>query len=73
MATSYRLRGLLLGAEGERATEVFVDGGVFVDAPSGDVETLVDGGVLVPGLVDAHCHVGLGPDGPVPPAETGTR
>ncbi len=41
-----------------------VDGGVFIDAGPG-AETLVDGGFLVPGLVDAHCHVGLGPDGAV--------
>ncbi|WNV89895.1 amidohydrolase family protein [Umezawaea sp. Da 62-37] len=27
--------------------------------------TVVDGGYLLPGLVDAHCHVGLGPQGPV--------
>jgi imidazolonepropionase-like amidohydrolase len=26
---------------------------------------VVDGGFLVPGLVDAHCHVGLGPQGGV--------
>jgi imidazolonepropionase-like amidohydrolase len=27
--------------------------------------TVFDGGFLVPGLVDAHCHVGLGPGGAV--------
>ena len=28
-------------------------------------ETVFDGGWIVPGLVDAHCHVGLGAHGPV--------
>jgi imidazolonepropionase-like amidohydrolase len=61
----YRLRGTLLGADGALDTELHVDGGVFVDGRPG-ASTLVDGGFLVPGLVDAHCHVGLGPDGAVP-------
>ncbi len=63
----YRLRGVSLGAGGaERQVELFVDdAGVLVDGPSAGAETLVDGGWIVPGLVDAHCHVGLGPRGPV--------
>lgn len=28
-----------------------------------DAETVFDGGWIIPGLVDAHCHVGLGPGG----------
>ena len=32
--------------------------------PVADAETVLDGGWILPGLVDAHCHVGLGPDGP---------
>ncbi|HSU11308.1 MAG TPA: amidohydrolase family protein, partial [Pseudonocardia sp.] len=61
----YRLRGRLLGPAGADEVELHVDGGVFVD-PGLGADTLVDGGFLVPGLVDAHCHVGLGPDGAVP-------
>jgi imidazolonepropionase-like amidohydrolase len=64
----HRLRGTLLGPAGADEVEFHVDGGVFVDAGPG-AETLVDGGFLVPGLVDAHCHVGLGPDGAVPLGE----
>lgn len=61
-----RLRGVLLGPDGGRDTEVLVDAdGRFTDDPLPGAQTLVDGGFLVPGLVDAHCHVGLGPDGPV--------
>ena len=37
-------------------------------APGADVTTLE--GWVLPGLVDAHCHVGLGPDGPVDRAAT---
>lgn len=59
----YRLRGVLLPEE--RDTELYVDAsGVLVDELA-DAETLIDGGWIVPGLVDAHCHVGLGPSGPV--------
>ena len=29
-----------------------------------DAVTVVDGGWIIPGPVDAHCHVGLGADGP---------
>jgi imidazolonepropionase-like amidohydrolase len=32
--------------------------------PVADAETVFDGGWIIPGLVDAHCHVGLGPGGP---------
>ena len=32
--------------------------------PVADAETVFTNGWIVPGLVDAHCHVGLGPDGP---------
>jgi len=66
----YRLRGVLLGPgaadDAEVEAEFFVDdAGVLVDGPLPGAETLVDGGWIVPGLVDAHCHVGLGPSGPV--------
>jgi imidazolonepropionase-like amidohydrolase len=58
----YRLRGVLL--PDEREVELFVDAsGVLVEGPVSDAETVVDGGWIVPGLVDAHCHVGLAPSG----------
>lgn len=31
--------------------------------PVADADTVFDGGWIIPGLVDAHCHVGLGPHG----------
>ena len=61
-----RLSGPLLPS-GEHTT-LEVDRGVVVAVgtgwvPADDVPTVR--GWLVPGLVDAHCHIGLGPGGPV--------
>ncbi|WP_018179635.1 amidohydrolase family protein [Jongsikchunia kroppenstedtii] len=38
-----------------------VDGVLTDQRPAGEVETVVDGGWLLPGLVDAHNHVGIAP------------
>ncbi len=54
-------------ASGEVATapEAWVVGGrITYERPAAAADATIDGWVL-PGLVDAHCHVGLGPDGPV--------
>lgn len=59
----YRLRGVLL--PGGEPTEIFVRDGVVGPESDPGAETIVDGGWIMPGLVDAHCHVGLGPDGAV--------
>jgi imidazolonepropionase-like amidohydrolase len=59
----YRLRGVLLPEEHD--VELFVDDtGMLVEELPG-AETLIDGGYIVPGLVDAHCHIGLGEHGAV--------
>lgn len=39
--------------------------GVLSAEPVAGAETVFDGGWILPGLVDAHCHVGLGPAGPI--------
>ncbi|MCY7341701.1 MAG: amidohydrolase family protein [Pseudonocardia sp.] len=68
----YRLRGILLPSGID--TELFVDAaGNLVDGPFPGAETLIDGGWIVPGLVDAHCHVGLGRSGPVSLDEAETQ
>ena len=59
----WRLRGVLLPA-GEPA-ELWVADGVLVPGPVDGATTLCDGGWIMPGLVDAHCHVGLGRGGAV--------
>ena len=43
--------------------------GVLSAEPVPGAETVFDGGWILPGLVDAHCHVGLGPAGPIEMAE----
>jgi imidazolonepropionase-like amidohydrolase len=54
-----------VGLPDEEPIELWiVDGRISRDPVSG-AETAFDGGWILPGLVDAHCHVGLGPQGPV--------
>jgi imidazolonepropionase-like amidohydrolase len=60
------VKGRILAGPDDVRDELWVVGGrISYDRPAGgrDVRT-VEGWVL-PGLVDAHCHVGLGPHGPV--------
>ena len=60
------LTGPLLVGPDEEVGEAWVVGGrLTLTRPAGATTTL-DGWVL-PGLVDAHCHVGLGAHGVVPP------
>jgi imidazolonepropionase-like amidohydrolase len=57
------VRAIVLPAGEQR--DLYVAGGQVVDSlPPG--AALIDGGWVLPGLVDAHSHVGMGPDGAVP-------
>lgn len=56
-----RGRGL---PDGEPVEWWIVDG-VLSDYAVSDAQTVFDGGWIVPGLVDAHCHIGLGEHGAV--------
>ncbi len=47
--------------------ELWVDDGVIRTEPVRDATTVATGTWLLPGLVDAHCHVGLESQGAVPP------
>jgi imidazolonepropionase-like amidohydrolase len=59
-----RLTGTVLPS-GEQQ-EIHVRGGLVIDRPAAaDVTTVSDGGWIVPGLVDAHCHIGLDRQGAV--------
>ncbi|SHG08524.1 amidohydrolase family protein [Streptoalloteichus hindustanus] len=49
--------------------DLWVVNGRVRTRPAPGATTVSDGGYLVPGLVDAHCHVGIGPAGPVNLAE----
>ena len=55
--TALHMRGVVL-PEGEERDLWIVNGRIRTEAVPG-AETIVDGGFLVPGLVDAHCHVGI--------------
>jgi imidazolonepropionase-like amidohydrolase len=61
--SALKFRGVVL-PDGESRDLYVVDGKVTYE-PVASAE-LVAEGWIVPGLVDAHCHVGLDPDGAVP-------
>jgi len=62
--TRLHLNGVLLpdGA----SVDLWVVDGLIRTEPVADAVTVCRGAWLLPGLVDAHCHVGLGADGAVP-------
>lgn len=45
--------------------DLWVADGKVVEGPVADAVTISDPCWVLPGLVDAHCHIGLGPDGAV--------
>ena len=47
--------------------DLWVVDGLIRTEPVAEAVTVCRDAWLLPGLVDAHCHVGLGPDGAVPP------
>ena len=65
MTDALHVRGVFLPDEVERDAWV-LDGRLTFDRPSGDVQTVASGGWVLPGFIDAHCHVGLAPNGHVP-------
>ncbi len=60
-APALHLSGVVLPEGGHRDLWVR-DGRITLERVPG-AETVSRGGWLLPGLVDAHCHVGIGPDG----------
>ena len=56
---------VLVGPDDLRDELWVVDGRISYDRPVGTGDVLTVDGWTLPGLVDAHCHVGLGPQGPV--------
>jgi len=67
----YRLRGVVL--PDDEPTEFWVHRGLISTTAVAGAQTLCDGGWIMPGLVDAHCHVGIGATGPVELAESLTQ
>ena len=58
---------VLVGPEEVREQVWVVDGRVTFEPPPAGVEVETVSGYVLPGLVDAHCHVGLESTGGVPP------
>nr|WP_218888860.1 amidohydrolase family protein [Saccharopolyspora hordei] len=57
------LRGVVLPDGAHR--DLWIRDGRISLEPVPGAETVFDGGFVLPGLVDAHCHIGIGPEGPV--------
>ena len=60
---AYHVRGRSL-PDGE-PVQWWIADGLLRAEPVRGAETIFDGGWIIPGLVDAHCHIGLGPQGAV--------
>ena len=63
-AARLHLQGTVLPDGDER--DLWVVDGRISTTPVADAETVTTGGWVLPGLVDAHCHVGLDASGAVP-------
>jgi len=61
MSGPLHVRGVFLPDETER--DLYVLDGRLTFEPVSGAETVAGAGWVVPGLVDAHCHIGLGPGG----------
>jgi imidazolonepropionase-like amidohydrolase len=59
--TVWHVRGVFLPDEQERDAWI-VDGRLTFERVGG-AETLINRGWIIPGFVDAHCHVGMSPSG----------
>lgn len=55
-----------VGLPDETPTELWIVDGRISTEPVAGADTVFDGGWIIPGLVDAHCHVGLGNGGEIP-------
>jgi imidazolonepropionase-like amidohydrolase len=55
------VRGVVLPDDEER--DLWIRDGFLTEEPVPGAETVADRGWIVPGLVDCHCHIGLGPHG----------
>ena len=61
MAGALHLRGIFLPDEAERDAWI-VDGRLTFERVTG-AETVSTGGWVLPGFIDAHCHIGITPNG----------
>ena len=59
--SAWHLQGVVF--PGTEPTDLWVRDGVISAEPIPGAETIASGVWILPGLVDAHCHIGLGADG----------
>lgn len=55
-----------VGLPDETDLELWIVDGRLSTEPVAGADTAFDGGWIIPGMVDAHCHVGLGNHGEIP-------
>ena len=55
------VRGVLLPDDTQ--TDIWLVGDRVTLSPVPGAVTVADGGFILPGLVDAHCHLGIAPGG----------
>ncbi len=66
MSATLHVRGTVVLDDDREVGDLWVVGGrVTFERPTSPGEVTTIDGWAVPGLVDVHCHIGLGPDGPV--------
>ncbi|MDQ3826670.1 MAG: amidohydrolase family protein, partial [Actinomycetota bacterium] len=65
------LRGIVLPAG--QPGELWVADGIICADPAPEATTVCDGGYILPGLVDAHCHIGIGAQGAASLAEAAAQ
>ena len=61
--TAWHLSGVVL--PGTQPTELWIGDGLVSAEPIRGAQTIARDAWIMPGLVDAHCHIGLGPRGAV--------
>jgi imidazolonepropionase-like amidohydrolase len=61
LASALHLRGVFLPEEAER--DAWIVAGRLTFEPVAEAETISAGGWVLPGFIDAHCHIGLTMDG----------
>ena len=59
--TALHLRGVFLPEEEQR--DAWIVGGRLSFEPAAEAETIASGGWVLPGFVDAHCHIGVTTEG----------
>ncbi|MDP9118560.1 MAG: amidohydrolase family protein [Actinomycetota bacterium] len=72
MGEFLHLRGVFLPDEVERDAWI-IAGRLTFSPPTGRTRTVASGCWILPGFVDAHCHVGLAPSGFVPDTDGQVR